>query len=380
MKRSSFVQSALVTFAGSSAAAAAAPTPEKTYTADDVRALIAANEKIVSPHGVQDLVPVQIGGITQWLSIRGRDARNPVLLFLHGGPGSPEMPEAWTWQRPWEDYFTVVEWDQRGTGKTYASNPLATLAKTTDGETMVRDAEAVVAYLLRRFEKKKLFALGHSWGSHLGMELARRMPEKLYAYVGTGQMIDSPRSEAIGWSFALDAARKHGNAQAVRALEALAPYPGPRGSLTIERIGTQRKWLIYYGGLTYGRHGFDYDANLWKFSPEYTMRDLRATDAGSLFSLQHLLPTVERIDYTKLTQLACPLFLFMGPYDYETSYRVAKDWYARVNAPTKAFVTFPDTSHMTMLEAPGRYLHELVTRVRPLAVAAGDAAPDESVA
>ena len=304
---------------------------------------------------------------------------NPILLFIHGGPGVSFIPLAGAFQDPWEKHFTVVQWDQRGTGKTYAANPLSALETTTNGETMVRDAQAVVAYLLKRFGKKKLFALGHSWGTYLGMELARRNPEQLYAYIATGQMIDSPRSEALGWTFAIDEARKHGNARAVRELEALAPYPGPAGSLTIERIGTQRKWLIYYGGLTYGRRDFDYDANAWKFSPDYTMSDLRKTDEASLFSLRHLLPVVERIDYTKVTKLECPVFMLMGPYDYETSYAVAKDWYDRVSAPAKAFVTFQNTSHMTMLEAPGRYLHQLVTRVRPLAVAVGDAAPDEEV-
>ena len=144
------------------------------------------------------------------------------------------------------------------------------------------------------------------------MELARRHPEWLHAYIGTGQMIDTQRSEAEGYEFALQQARIDKNSKALRELKALAPYPGPIGTLTVNRIGVQRTWVIYYGGLTYRRRSFDYDSDAWKFSPQYTDRDLRLTDKGSLFSLNHLLGVVERTNFESVLELRCPIFHFSG--------------------------------------------------------------------
>ena len=384
MRRTSFISAALSPLLAPAALRAAGQSAGRTgegepqahaLSRDDVRRVIAGNQKIVSPHGIEELQSIEVNGCTEWLSIRGRDRRNPVLLYLHGGPGSPTMPEAWTFARPWEDYFTVVQWDQRGAGKTYASNDPHAIAPTMTAQQMIADTEYVVAYLLRHLNKKRLFALGHSWGSFLGMELARRHPDWLHAYVGTGQMIDTQRSEAEGYEFALNQARIEKNAKAVRDLEALAPYPGPVGTLTVDRIGAQRAWVIYYGGLTYRRHSFDYDSDAWKFSPQYTDRDLRLTDKGSLFSLNHLLGIVERTNFESVRELRCPIFIFQGKHDYETSWQVVNQWFARVHAPRKGFVTFEASAHMGMLEQPGEYLRELVNLVRPIAVEDGDGAP-----
>jgi pimeloyl-ACP methyl ester carboxylesterase len=384
MKRNRFISAALSPLLAPAVVGAAGQLAPQTGGGEprareisraDVRRVIADNQKIVSPHGIEELQSIEVNVSTQWLSIRGRDHRNPVLLYLHGGPGSPTMPEAWTFQRPWEDYFTVVQWDQRGAGKTYASNDPQTIAPTMTAEQMIDDTEYVVAYLLRHLKKEKLFALGHSWGSFLGMELARRHPQRLHAYIGTGQMIDTQRSEAEGYEFALKQARIDKNGKAVRELEALAPYPGPIGMLTVDRIAAQRTWVIYYGGLTYRRRSFDYDSNAWRFSPQYSDRDLRLTDKGSLFSLNHLLGVVERTNFESVGELKCPLFIFQGKHDYETSWSVVNQWFARVRAPRKRFVTLEDSAHMGMLEQSGEYLRELVDLVRPIAVEQGDGAP-----
>ena len=379
MKRNSFISAALSPLLAPAVVGAAvqpaAGAPARDFSRDYVRRVIADNQKIASVHGIEELQSLDVNGCTEWLSIRGRDRRNPVLLYLHGGPGSPTMPEAWTFQRPWEDYFIVVQWDQRGAGKTYASNDPQAIAPTMTAEQMIADTEHVVAYLLKHLNKQRLFALGHSWGSFPGMELARRHPEWLHAYIGTGQMIDTQRSEAEGYEFALQQARIDKNSKALRELEALAPYPGPIGTLTVDRIGAQRTWVIYYGGLTYRRRSFDYDSDAWKFSPQYTDRDLRLTDKGSLFSLNHLLGVVERTNFESVRELRCPIFIFQGKHDYETSWSVVNRWFARVSAPRKGFVTFEESAHMSMLEQPGEYLRALVDLARPIAVQLGDGAP-----
>ena len=216
------------------------PAPQSMLSRKEVTGIIAASRKIVSPNGVEELLSVPINGTTQWLSIRGRDRRNPILLVLHGGPGSPTMPAAYTFQNPWEDYFTVVEWDQRGAGKTYASNDPKAVAPTMTVEQMVSDGEEVVRYLQKTYGKKKIFLLGHSWGSLLGVELAQRHPEWFYAYLGVGQMVNMQKSEKIGYDFALEQAREHHNSEAEKELLAIAPYPGAADNLTIARISEQR--------------------------------------------------------------------------------------------------------------------------------------------
>jgi pimeloyl-ACP methyl ester carboxylesterase len=342
---------------------------------DEVTGIIAASRKIVSPNGVEELLPLQINGSTQWVSIRGRDRNNPILLVLHGGPGSPEMPGDYTYQSPWEDYFTVVEWDQRGTGKTYAANDPAKLASTMTVEQMISDAEEVIEYLQRTFHQQKIFLLGHSWGSLLGVELAQRHPEWLYAYLGVGQMVNSAKSEAQGYQWALEQAREHHNADAEKELMSIAPYPDEMGKMPLSKIDMQRKWLMFYGGLTWGRTDFSYEANAWELSPDYSEKELDAIDDGSAYSLSHLLTAFEAFNYENVVKFKCPILLFEGRHDYTTSFQVAADWFAKIDAPSKKLVWFDNSAHMVMQEEPGRFLYHLITDLRPLAEKSGDDIP-----
>lgn len=363
------------------AGAADAANTARPFGRDDARAIIEQSRQILSPNGVQALEAVEINGIRQWISVRGNDRRNPILLYLHGGPGSVEMVESYTYQRPWEDFFTVVQWDQRGAGKTYAANTPEAMAPGMTIDGMVADAEQLVRYLMATYGKRKIFVLGHSWGSVVGAELARRHPDWLHAYIGVGQIADMRESEAIGYRWALAQARADGNARAIRDLEALAPYPGAPGRLTIERIGVQRQWLMHYGGLAWGRRNYDVFDGERKLSPDYSDAELAAIDQGSLFSLRHLLPSLESVAFAKHeTRLGCPFFLFNGRHDYSTSHEVAAEWFDHVSAPVKKMFWFENSAHMMMQEQPGLFLMHLVEDVRPLAVRAGDAPPDEVAA
>lgn len=360
----------------SRSAGATAPDTQ-SLSRREVTRIIANTRRIVSPNGIEALVPVEINGAKEWLSIRGTDRRNPILLFLHGGPGSPTMPDDYTFQRPWEDYFTVVQWDQRGTGKTYASNNARALASSMTLEQMTSDAEAVVRYLQAHYDKTKIFLLGHSWGSVLGVALAQRHPDWFYAYLGIGQIVNMRQSEAGGYQFALDEARAHHNRTAERQLLAIAPYPSDSGTISLHAITVQRKWLMYYGGLTFGRRSFAYDADAWLLSPDYTQRDLDVVDKGGLYSLKYLLKPLGAIAYDSVTTFQCPVVLFVGRHDYTTSHDLAAEWFDRIQAPSKRLVWFANSAHMIMQEEPGRFLYHLITDLRPFAAAAGDVAPGD---
>ncbi|MEG1678856.1 MAG: alpha/beta fold hydrolase, partial [Stenotrophomonas sp.] len=262
---------ALMVLAVANAGAQDAP---RAFSRSDATSAIAGMRKVVVPGGIERLEKVRIGGIDQWVSIRGNNPDNPVLLMLHGGPGWVSMPTSWYFQRGWEEYFTVVQWDQRGAGKTYTENDPARIAPTMTRAQMIEDAEQLVGWLRHEFDKDKIFVLGHSWGSYLGMELVRRKPQWLHAYIGMGQMIDAPESERRGWAWALAKARQDGNAEAIADLMSVAPYAQGKTAVPVANVMKQRKWLNYYGGMVYARRNGDAEAAAFKLSPEYTEADM----------------------------------------------------------------------------------------------------------
>lgn len=146
---------------------------------------------------------------------------------------------SWWFSRAWEEYFTVVQWDQRAAGKTHLFTDPATIVPTLTRERMIADAEEMTAWVRKEFGKAKIFVLGHSWGSFLGLQPATRHPEWLHAYIGVGQVIDGPENERRGWRFAVDAS----NAEAVRELEAIAPYGASGQTVDIRDLYVQRKWV-----------------------------------------------------------------------------------------------------------------------------------------
>jgi pimeloyl-ACP methyl ester carboxylesterase len=343
------------------------PAPERTYTRSQITKSIADARKIVTPNGVEDLLEVDIGGTKQWLSIRSRDRRNPVLLMIHGGPASPEMPTSWWFQSGWEDYFTVVQWDQRGAGKTYNANDPRVIKPTLSLARHVADAGEVVQYLRKRFTQDKVFVLGHSFGSLIGLTLAHDHPEWLYAYIGMGQVISGREGERVGYELVLKTALKAGNQKAVDELKAIAPYPDADGSVPLAKINKQREWGMKYGGLSYGRENLDYYFALVKFSPEYTVEDMQAFDKGSALSLPVLLPELARFDFSDTTEFGCPILMFEGRHDYTTPSAVVEKWLQRVKAPSKKLVWFESSAHMVMVEEPGRMLVHLVQDALPYA-------------
>ena len=334
---------------------AAAPAASSADWRAPVQKILRDVRRIPAPPGIDETRAVRIGGIDQWISVRGKDRRNPILLFIHGGPASTEMPVSWLYQSGWEDYFTVVQWDQRGAGKTYVANDAATVEPTITQERMVADGEELVAWLRTHYAKRKIFVLGHSWGSLLGLEVARRHPDWLHAYIGMGQMIYGRDNERLGYEWALKAARAD-------------------GSVSVEQILVQREWVIHYGGLTWGRPDFDYAQDAAKLSPDYTRKELAPED-GIGQSLPRLLSAMTGYDVRGVTHMDCPVFIFAGRYDYETPSELAVGWLAALHAPRKGLVRFDNSAHMMELEEPGKMLVHLVGDVRPIAVEAGDAAP-----
>jgi proline iminopeptidase len=356
-------------------APARADPPAKPASRAEATAIIANARKIVTPNGVERLEKVRIGGIDQWVSIRGTDRRNPVLLYIHGGPGYISIPMSWWFSRGWEEYFTIVQWDQRAAGKTHLLTDPATIAPTLTRERMIADAEEMAAWARREFGKDKIFVLGHSWGSFLGLQLAQRHPEWLHAYIGVAQLIDGPENERRGWHFAMDAARRAGNAEAVRELAAIAPYGAPGRTIPMKDIYVERKWMGYYGGVMAYRRDNKADGDLAELSPDYSDAEIGRIWEGNEFATPYLLPELLRLDLTTIRKLAVPLILFEGRHDRTVNAEVSAAWFDTVEAPEKHLVWFEHSAHMPMTEEPGKFFLSLVRFARPIAEKAGDIAP-----
>ena len=344
-----------------------ADSPQPAFSRDHATAIIANWRKIVSPRGIDERLQIPIGGANQWISVRGRDSRNPIILMIHGGPASPEMQTAWTWAGDWEDYFTVVQWDQRGSGKSYLANDPAVIGPTLSLQRISEDAGEVVQYLRHRYAKDKVFVIGHSWGSLVGLTLAHQHPEWLYAYIGMGQVISGKDNERVGYDLTLKLAEAQKNTAAINELKSIAPYPETDGSVPVPKIMLERKWSVSFGGLTYGRKGLDFYSDLAELSPDYSLQDVAAVDKGSELSLPRLLPDLLNFDFTDVIRYDCPIFMFEGRYDLTTPSQVTAEWFKRVQAPKKGFVWFENSAHMIEVEEPGRVLVHLVEDVRPLA-------------
>lgn len=345
-----------------------------TSTYAPVRDIIEDLGRIVTPSGIQESYKTRIGGIDQWLNVRGQDRANPVLLFVHGGPASPLIPTLWQFQRPLEEYFTIVNWDQRGAGRTYGEVAPEKISDTIHIPRYVDDAIEVAEHIKRRFGKRKVVLMGHSWGTVVGMNAALQRPDLFYAYVGIGQVINVRENERLSFEHGLKEAKAHGNTAAVAELESIAPYPGDQ-PITRERIIVARKWAQFYGGMSAYRESSKYFFRAPLLSPEYDDEDRCAIDEGNVFTLGRILPEFLNVDFLPVRSFPIPVVMFMGRHDYTTPSAPTAQWLDRVNAPIKRGVWFERSSHMIPWEEPGKVLVSLLEYVRPLTETDGANAP-----
>jgi len=187
-----------------------------------------------APERVKEEMFVRIGGIDQWITIKGDDRNNPVVLFLHGGPGDALSPFADAMYAGWEKDFTLVQWDQRGAGRTYGkSGP--SIEPTMTVERMADDGIEVAQFLAKHLNKKKIIICGGSWGSILGIYMAHARPDLFYAYVGDAHLVNTRKNESASYARVLEMARAAGDQQAIAALTAIGPPPWD----------SLRKWPVF---------------------------------------------------------------------------------------------------------------------------------------
>jgi pimeloyl-ACP methyl ester carboxylesterase len=330
------------------------------------RAIVEDLDRIVAPNGVQASYKTRIGGVDQGLVVRGQDKENPILLFVHGGPASPLIPTLWQFERPLEEYFTVVHWDQRGAGKSYVEDHSDALGESLRIERYVDDAIEVAEHVKKRYGKRRLVLMAHSWGTIIGIEAALKRPDLFYAYVGIGQVINVRENERISFEYGLEEARSHHNDAAVKEMMTIAPYPGDR-PISRERIIIARKWAQFYGGLSAYRERSDYYFDAPLLSPDYDDRERCAVDQGNVFTLGRILPEFLSTDLSRVRSFPIPVVMLMGRHDYTTPSIPTESWLKSVRAPYKKGIWFERSAHLIPWEEPGKLVVSLVEHVRPLA-------------
>lgn len=304
--------------------------------------------RISTPRGVDMEEFVPIGGIEQYLYHRGKDMLNPVVLFLHGGPGSPELPFLNKFQPAWEGKATVVHWDQRGCGKTFFRNDPDKVAPTLTLEQLLLDLDEVVAHLKKTYHKDRIVLLGHSWGTVLGSLYAMRHPESVRACIGVGQVVDMQENERVGFAKVLEAAEAAGNHHDVERLHALEPYPGSFESM-MDKITKVRSLQIKYKlatGVTFE------NAKTVLTSPFYSMKDCTWFLRPDLLERQRsLYRDLYSMDLAAMGgEYSIPYYLIHGEEDYQTPYPLALRYFDTVSAPDKRFYSIPAAGHFTMLD------------------------------
>ena len=324
-----------------------------------VRARNARDYAISTVKGIDEANYITIGGIEQWLTIRGEDRSNPVLLFLHGGPGDVTNPWSFAFFAPWEKYFTVVQWDQRGAGRTLRKTGEA-VASTMTVARMNQDGIELAEYLRKHLGKDKIIVVGHSFGTILELGMVRAKPELFYAYVGTGQIADEAKNYSAAYDALLQKARATGNQQAIEDLKRVGPPPYKSG----EGYGVQRKWSNKFEGsyeFLYGTTG------LALVAPGGSVQDLNDDFDGQILA-DVLVPQTKSLGPAELgLEFSLPMFVFEGEEDFTTPTALARQYVASMKAPHKEFVTIPG-GHFAVFMHSDRFLEELVKRVRPLAV------------
>jgi pimeloyl-ACP methyl ester carboxylesterase len=306
----------------------------------------------VIPGSLSERVKVEIGGIPQSMIIQSVDPANPVLLFLHGGPGMVEFFMEQEYPTGLERHFTMVWWEQRGAGMSFSPHiPPETM---TLGR-MIADTGEVADYLRARFGQQRILLLGHSWGAYLGIQVAAAAPDRFLAYVGMAQIAHQLRSEIMAREHMIAAYRARGDAAMVRRLE-VAP-------VSMEG-GTSPEWMrlrdraMHEAGVGHTRDMRSVITGIflpmWRVRA-YTLSEKIDIWRGKLWSRPFFWDSLLRDDLAaRLTEFTLPVYFFVGRHDRTANPTLSRAYFDVIDAPVKGFYLFEDSSHSPLFEEPGR--------------------------
>jgi pimeloyl-ACP methyl ester carboxylesterase len=311
---------------------------------------------IPGDRAIAEIRRVELGGLPQAVLLRGADRRNPVLLYVHGGPGSAQLPIARLYSGELERHFVVAHWDQRGAGASCAGVDWKSLS-----------LERIVADALELAEQlgagRRIFLLGHSWGSLVGALAVQRRPDLFHAYVGVGQLVERERQEAISYDWVVEQARRAGDEAALAELATIhPPYSSQR------EFALQRGWLSHYRGEIFATERAREVLPAAVFGREYSLATRLRYRGCFRRSLDALLQDRLHVDlFAAVPRLEVPVFLFAGRHDYNTPWLLVEEWSKRLEAPRVELVWFEGAGHFVPIEAPEEFQARLIEKLLPLA-------------
>jgi pimeloyl-ACP methyl ester carboxylesterase len=280
---------------------------------------------------------VPIGGINQWISIKGTNRDNPVVLFLHGGPGNSVMGYAEKFTGELQQHFVVVQWDQRESGTTKKLNRSETPLTVTQ---MENDAVEMINYLRNRFSKEKVLLMGHSWGGFLGLLVAAEHPELLSGYVAISPMVYQVESERLSREWMIKKAITDGRPKAVEELNSISiPFVSGRD------LYYHRSWLAELSGQKFPSR---------RFVEAWAEKWLPLFNEASLVNFFEVAPTIK-----------CPIYFFAGKLDFQTHAQLTWKYYSELVSTRKKWYWFEDTGHSIPSQSPQRLQDIVINEIIP---------------
>jgi len=295
---------------------------------------------------------IPINGISQWITIHG-DKSKPVILFLHGGPGSPMSPYSDIVYHAWEKEFIIVQWDQRGTGKTFGLHAPAELdlpylkANPLSVGQMTADGIAVTEYLIKHLGKKKVILFGSSWGSVLGVSMASQRPDLYYAYIGHSQVVDPAENFVFAYDKVSKMADDEKDEKSTEALRLLGPPPYEAAKKYGQLLRIIKKFEK--------KHSIPAPDFYWKVSASYNnAKDEKDRADGDDYSFVNYVgdkkmgiePMMTGIHFSKSElEFKLPVFFLQGEEDILTSKEITKPYFEKIRTPKKEFILLPHAAH-----------------------------------
>ena len=310
------------------------------------------------PGSIAEIAYLRLGGLDQWVMIRGESVANPPLILLHGGPGLSETRFFRRFNAPLEKIFTVVYWDQRGAGKSF-NREIPRSSMTV--ERFISDLDELVEAVCKRLGKTKVVVFGHSWGSALGVLYAARFPQTVAAYVGSGQSGDAVAGEAASYAYALAEAQRRGKRRALKKLREIGPPPHTAGQLW-----TERTWVARLEGGMRPKAWWNL-ARIALGVRESSIFDLPRTMRGFRFSLDAMWAEASGLNLLDLAPaLEMPVFFFLGRKDHWVPPEASLAYFEALTAPSKRLVWFERSGHEPFVDESATFNAAMAELVRPV--------------
>ncbi len=312
------------------------------------------------PGSIAELTAVELNGRRQWLTIRGRDSSRPVLLFLAGGPGGSQLAASRKQLAALEAHFVVVNWDQPGAGKSYHAADFAALTP----EQYIADGQALTQYLRERFQQEKIYLLGESWGSLLGVWLVQRHPEHYHALVGAAQMVAFLETDSYNYRLALQIAAERGDTRKLKALQEQGPPPY-YGRGVARKVTEYLMVLSSYMNANPAIHS-NYDTFGDIAAPEYGLYDKVNYVRGLLRTMEAVWPQLWEVDLRRQApRLEAPVTFLEGRHDVNAPPALVEDYLQMLDAPHKELIWFEHSGHSPWQEEPEKVVEVIVNKVLP---------------